>query len=135
MLFSESYQPVICDFGYCEISGFLPKPKMHYNVGSPAYMAPESITGNMYSEGSEVWSLGTIYFEMLQGRSFADGKEVMHAIMEIKRKGPYAPDGASEFSKEIVRKCMALRPADRIRVKDLLIMLSGKPKARHPRPN
>lgn len=40
ILFSESQKPVICDFGYCEIAGYLPKPKMYYNVGSPAYMAP-----------------------------------------------------------------------------------------------
>ena len=49
ILFSEEWQPVICDFGYCEISGYLPKPNLKYNVGSPAYMAPESITNNMYS--------------------------------------------------------------------------------------
>jgi serine/threonine protein kinase len=40
ILFSESNQPVICDFGYCEIVGYLPKPTLQYNVGSPAYMAP-----------------------------------------------------------------------------------------------
>jgi serine/threonine protein kinase len=49
ILFSESQKPVICDFGYCEIAGYLPKPKMYYNVGSPAYMAPESITKNVSS--------------------------------------------------------------------------------------
>lgn len=41
--------PKITDFGYCEIEGYLPKPKMFYNVGSPSYMSPEAITKNIYS--------------------------------------------------------------------------------------
>ena len=49
ILFDVNFQPVLSDFGYCEITGFLKKPGMKYNVGSPGYMAPESIVGNMYS--------------------------------------------------------------------------------------
>lgn len=63
---------------------------------------------------------------MLQGVSFVHGKQVMEAIMQIKRKGPYVPDGVSEFSKRIVRECMALRPTERIKLNDLLKLLSDK---------
>lgn len=47
---------------------------------------------------------------MLQGVSFSHGREVMQAIMDIKRKGAYAPEGSSEFSKDIIKRCMALKP-------------------------
>lgn len=47
VLLSEGV-PKIIDFGYAEIAG-VPKPKMYYNVGSPSYMAPESILDNVYS--------------------------------------------------------------------------------------
>ena len=40
--------PKIIDFGYAEIVG-VAKPKIYYNVGSPSYMAPESILDNIYS--------------------------------------------------------------------------------------
>lgn len=53
--------PKIGDFGYCEIAGST-KPKMFYNVGSPAYMSPEAYIKNFYSEKSDVWALGMIYF-------------------------------------------------------------------------
>lgn len=86
-------------------------------------MAPESITKNMYSESSEVWSLGTILYEMLQGRSFAHGRDVMEAVMDIKRRGPYFPDGVSDFSKRIIKDCMALQPHERMRLKDLVAAL------------
>lgn len=69
--------------------------------------------------------MGTIFYEMLQGVSFVNGREVMEAIMQIKRVGPYVPDGASEISKRIVRECMMLRPRERITVKDLLGILNS----------
>lgn len=49
ILFDAQFRPVLSDFGYAEITGFLPKPQLSYNVGSPGYMAPESIVGNLYS--------------------------------------------------------------------------------------
>lgn len=49
IMFGAEGNPVICDFGYSEVTGYMPKPKMYYNVGSPAYMAPESIVGSLYN--------------------------------------------------------------------------------------
>lgn len=43
--------------------------------------------------------------------------------MDIKRRGPYSPDGASEFSRRIIKECMALHPNERIRLKDLIAVL------------
>jgi serine/threonine protein kinase len=40
---------------------------MMYNVGSPAYMAPEAFNENQYSEKSDVWALGIVLHEMLTG--------------------------------------------------------------------
>lgn len=48
----------------------------------------------------------------------------MEAIMQIKRKGPYVPDGASDISRRIVKECMMLRPSERIKIKDLLDLLN-----------
>ena len=72
-----------------------------------------------------MWSLGTILYEMLQGRSFAHGKDVMEAIMLTRKNGPYYPEGVSEFSRKIIRECMALKPNERMRLKDLVGMLRG----------
>ena len=63
---------------------------------------------------------------MLQGISFVHGRDVMEAIMQIKRAGPYVPDGASDISRRIVKECMMLRPNDRIKVQDILDLLDGK---------
>lgn len=36
-------------------------------VGSPMYMAPEVILGNKYNYKADIWSIGTILFEMVTG--------------------------------------------------------------------
>lgn len=58
--------PVLIDFGYCE--KFQTQNRiLPYNVGSPAYMSPESYNDNFYSEKSDIWSLGIVLHEMLTG--------------------------------------------------------------------
>jgi serine/threonine protein kinase len=57
----------IADFGFAIKAEALGKGSK-YNVGSPLYMAPESLKKNDYSYKSDIWALGVIFYEML----FAD---------------------------------------------------------------
>lgn len=43
---------------------------MFYNVGSPSYMAPESYKQTNYTEKSDLWALGVVFFEILTGDTF-----------------------------------------------------------------
>jgi len=82
-------QAKIIDFGYCEIQGH-ERPSFEYNVGSPSYMSPEAFLSNHYSEKSEIWAIGVIFYECLNGKTFDDGKEMSHVYEQIKAKGiPY----------------------------------------------
>lgn len=92
-------------------------------------MAPESIVGNMYSQNSEVWSLGTILYEMMTGRNYTNGKPVMEAVMLIKTQGPYYPDNCSPFTKQLIKDCMMLKPEERLKVKALKKILHDNVKA------
>ena len=82
-------------------------------------MAPESIVGNLYSENSQVWSLGAILYEMMTGKNYTNGKPVMQAVMLIKKQGPYYPDNSSPLTKQIIKECMMLKPENRLKVKAL----------------
>ena len=54
------------DFGYSSIlkRSLIKEP---FNVGTPLYMAPESLLSNTYSQKSDIWSLGVTLHELLHG--------------------------------------------------------------------
>ncbi len=66
LLITDSKILKIADFGFGIKSKELAKPSK-YNVGSPLYMAPESLKKNEYSYKTDLWSIGIIFFEMLTG--------------------------------------------------------------------
>ena len=40
-----------------------------YNVGSPIYMPPEALSSNKYTYKSDIWALGVIFYELLNGKT------------------------------------------------------------------
>jgi serine/threonine-protein kinase ULK/ATG1 len=56
----------IADFGFC-------KTLLHDRdltktmIGSPIYMAPEALKGDLYNTAADIWSIGVMFFEMLFG--------------------------------------------------------------------
>jgi serine/threonine protein kinase len=66
ILITESRELKIADFGFAiKVADALTSNK--YNVGSPLYMAPESLRKNEYTLKTDIWGLGIIYYEMLTG--------------------------------------------------------------------
>ena len=40
---------------------------VNFNVGTPFYMAPETLRNNVYNAATDIWSLGILFYEMLHG--------------------------------------------------------------------
>jgi serine/threonine protein kinase len=117
--------PKVSDFGYCEITGGK-KPRVYYNVGSPSYMPPEAYIKNYYSEKSDVWGVGMIYYEMLKGSTLDKGKEVSETYNFIRTGGRFVPPGVSPQSERILLECIKFDFNKRISFKDLDRLVNGQ---------
>lgn len=110
----------IIDFGYCKMEKVQKKPNMFYNVGSPRYMSPEAYKENIYSEKSDIWSIGIIFYEMVTGSTFDKGKEIAEVFQAIREKGIPIPSKLSRKSKKLIQYMLMYSPFKRATCEDLL---------------
>ena len=65
----------IADFG---LSDFLPADgsKLTRRCGSPGYSAPEMLKGHGYNEKADLFSVGSVMYNLLTGRALFPGKNL-----------------------------------------------------------
>ena len=86
-------------------------------VGTPDYLAPETINGIGQDETSDWWSLGCIMFEFLFGYPpfHADTPDkVFENILSRNIDWPEEEDEVSEEAKDILNRLMCLDPGSRL---------------------
>ena len=85
--------------------------------GSPKYMAPEQITGKTPDGRSDIFSLGTVLYEMLAGRPAFTGDDLSSILYQVLNEAPplpstYYPSLPHGFDR-IVARAMAKSPEKR----------------------
>jgi len=88
------------------------------NVGSPAYMAPELVTGSAQATHlTDIYALGVVMYYLLAGRLPFSGANTMAVISAIVNDQPSPPsahrEGISPDLDAIVMKAIAKDPANR----------------------
>jgi serine/threonine-protein kinase len=81
-------------------------------IGTPAYMSPEQADGRPAGERSDIFSFGSVFYEMLAGRRAFRGSSAASTIGAIIHGNPEPLDAPPALEK-IVRKCLAKSPQDR----------------------
>ncbi|HEX4065668.1 MAG TPA: protein kinase [Acidobacteriaceae bacterium] len=81
-------------------------------MGTVAYMSPEQAEGIEADERSDIFSLGTVFYELLSGRRPFNGPSAASVLTAILRDDP-PPLPVSAELRRIVSKCMAKMPGER----------------------
>jgi serine/threonine protein kinase len=82
-------------------------------LGTPLYMAPEQIVGQLPDERSEVFSVGVLAYEMLSGKPPYTATSMESLFKQIASDAPPPLAVVPESVEVIVRKALAKEPGDR----------------------
>ncbi|EFJ50438.1 hypothetical protein VOLCADRAFT_58372, partial [Volvox carteri f. nagariensis] len=83
----------IADFGFAR--SLQPAGLAETLCGSPLYMAPEVLQLHRYDAKADLWSVGTILFELLTGKPPFNGANHLQLIQNIERGDAVLPDHVS----------------------------------------
>lgn len=109
----------LTDFGIARMQGGgdLQRTEVGLVMGTPQYMSPEQVAGHIVDGRSDLFSLGSILYELLTGTKPFDDPNVARLMLQILEEEPVpiatkAP-GTPVGMQRIVRKLMNKRPERR----------------------
>jgi serine/threonine-protein kinase len=111
----ENVQVVVADFGLAQLAKAASTITGNPIVGTPAYMSPEQIAGDLADSRSDVYSLGIVLYEMLSGRVpfRSQGKELAEVLYgHTHLIPPVVPNLAPDIQR-IVDQALAKDASDR----------------------
>ncbi|RPH66259.1 MAG: serine/threonine protein kinase, partial [Myxococcaceae bacterium] len=93
-------------------------------LGTPAYMSPEQVRGERIDTRTDIFSLGSVLYEMLSGRRPFPGGSLVESGHAILHDEPAALENVSPALAQLVRRCLAKEPEARIQsARDLAFAL------------
>jgi len=122
ILIDEEHQLKLIDFGLCA------KPRggmdtvLETCCGSPAYAAPELVSGRNYlGSEADIWSMGVLLYALLCGFLPFDDENISSLYKKIQAGVYEKPDWLSKGSLELLQAMLQTDPKKRITVKQLLV--------------
>jgi len=79
-------------------------------LGTAAYMSPEQAQGKALDERSDVFSFGTVLYEMLSGNRAFGGDSMLDTLNSVVRDDPAALQSPAS---EVVKRCLAKQSGQR----------------------
>src|SRR5256886_8884371 len=118
VLLTGDDSPVLADFGLAKLlQGSSLKSMTGVTTGTPAYMAPEQVTGHQVGPAADRYSLATIAYEMLTGVIPFDGEALMELLYaQVHREPPSASVRNPSLSPQVdavIARGLAKDPAAR----------------------
>ena len=115
LLLAADGQVKITDFGIAHVAGSVPVTSTGIVMGTPAYIAPERVSGASATPASDLYSLGVVAYECLAGAPPFTGKPlqvaVAHRDLPLPPFSRAVPAEVARLVGELAAKDPATRPA------------------------
>lgn len=121
LLLDEDQSLKLIDFGLAAKPKGGMKEQLETCCGSPAYAAPELVSGKTYiGSEADIWSMGVLLYALLCGFLPFDDENVAHLYKKI-QKGEYEePRWLTPGSRQLLKQMLQVNPKKRITMKELL---------------
>ena len=113
LLVSRDGRVAVTDFGIAHAAGSVPVTRAGIVMGSPAYMAPERVSGSPATPATDLYALGVLAYECLTGRIPFDGEPLAVAAAHIEATMPPLPSWVPADVARLVADLTARDPAAR----------------------
>jgi serine/threonine-protein kinase len=107
---------VIMDFGLAEVAELIPQDQIRF--GTPAYMAPEQLSGKEVTSKSDIYSLGLVLYEIFTGKR-AFQADTLGEIVRVRSQAPTPASPASLVRdldpgvERVILRCLEPEPTAR----------------------
>jgi serine/threonine protein kinase/CRISPR/Cas system CSM-associated protein Csm2 small subunit len=110
IILDKDMNAVVKDYGFLDI-----KDSLSPDDVEPAYMAPEYLAGETYTEKIDVYSYGMLMYELFTKRPPWAGMSSDQIVGEVREKlnRPQIPDAIPPVFERLIRACWASSPAER----------------------
>jgi len=116
ILMDKEGKPFIVDFGVARIETST-LTEAGTTIGTPSYMSPEQVMGKKVDRRSDIFSLGSILYELLTGRRAFLAQSITTVIYKIINEEPPAlsevKKGLPGSFEQVISKALAKDPDDR----------------------